>query len=423
MRLGRYFMVASAVVVLLTAMLAGRIVFTAWQTYSEGVGGLSALATFSDALRAAEKVSLERGPMNALVAARVPNDPEWRAKLDKARANTDASFDALTATLPRSGIRNVAGAAAALTEMRAHLASIRARADELYVKPLAQRDVATYRALLAEMISLVTGLAPIESDTEARVGAEDTDLVKAAYVARLAAELREFAGRLGSVFAGPLSGGKPFLSAESYAVERIDGRLNALEDQLDREIEAANVSRITQAGIAMHEAYFTGAMALVDRIVLAGRSNGRYPVTGPEFVAAYVPAMATIFAVRDAALDEALGIALAKRDRARLALPASRLSAGEAERRDRYRERPPPLSRTSRRDRRHRSGPATVERRDARACRGARAGVGPPAEVARLGADGGRDHLVGRASLGEQAHGGALRPSGRRRGPPVVRRS
>ena len=54
----------------------------------EGVGGLSALATFTDALRAAEKVSVERGPMTGLVAARVPNDPVWRVKLDKARAGT-----------------------------------------------------------------------------------------------------------------------------------------------------------------------------------------------------------------------------------------------------------------------------------------------------------------------------------------------
>ena len=152
----------------------------------------------------------------------------------------------------------MAGAAAALSAMQTHLASIRARADEMYAKPLARRDVAAYRALLAEMISLVTALAPIESDTEARVGAEDPDLVKATYVARLAAELREFAGRLGSVFAAPLAGGKPFLPSDSFAVERISGRLNALEEQLDREIEAASVPRITEAARTMHDAFSTG---------------------------------------------------------------------------------------------------------------------------------------------------------------------
>src|SRR4051812_28664205 len=101
MRLRTLFRISLAAVLVLTALLAADDDYAAWQHFSESQQGTRALKTFARVLTAAEKLSLERGPTNALLSAKEPSDPAWSARLAQARVATDQALAELLEELTR----------------------------------------------------------------------------------------------------------------------------------------------------------------------------------------------------------------------------------------------------------------------------------------------------------------------------------
>ncbi|MBL8830929.1 MAG: PAS-domain containing protein [Rhodospirillales bacterium] len=320
MRLERKFMVALAVAMLATAILAGSVILHQWRDYGRSVAGIDATRTFASVLRAMEKISVERGPTNATFGADAAAAPEWRARLDRARAETDAAFDAMDHELAGSAAGLRRDLPALSRDIRARLARARGDADALAARPIADRSTDAIREIVARLVTLALDLAPIVDEAEAAVGRADSDLLKIATVARLAAETREFAGQLGSVFSAPLARRVPLVETESFAIERLRGRISALAQQLARAGETAGMPDMAAPLARMRAGYLDGAMALVEELAAAGRGGGAYPVAAGAFVERYVPAMRSILDVRDAALDAAATRADAQRAAARAAL-------------------------------------------------------------------------------------------------------
>jgi signal transduction histidine kinase/CheY-like chemotaxis protein/HPt (histidine-containing phosphotransfer) domain-containing protein len=307
MRLGRLFLLTLAAILALTAILAGDVVLDQWRSYSQSRHGAEAAREFAAGLYAAEKLSVERGPTNGVFAADPANAAEWAQRLSRARGDTDAAFAALVAQLPPDdpGSRKLVEVIAGI---RSRLAQNRVEVDRIGAQPRPKRDVAAMRALVVRMVALVTDLTPVLNETEVTVGTADPSLFKVTSVARVAAELREFAGQLGSVFAAPMAAGVPLVEAESSAVERLTGRVIALSQQLDRAVQAADTLAITDANTNMHEIYLQPALGLIERLTAAGRSDGHYKLTGGQFVDLYVPAMQRILTVRNEALAQILAL-------------------------------------------------------------------------------------------------------------------
>lgn len=316
MRLGQLFFLSIAVILALTLLPAGYIVYSAWTDDLRASRASTALETFTYVLKAAEKVSLERGPTNGLMGAPIADDPDWRARLTKARADTDAAFSGLDMELATAPIADGGAARELIAAIIADLADNRRDIDRIGALPNAQRDPAAIRDVVARMVALVTALGPLMSETQLAVGQADADLIEITTIARSAADLREFAGQLGSVFAAPMGRGIPFITDESLALARQRERVTLLAQQLEQAVAGARVDRISSVAAGMRQTYLVDAIDLVDRIGAAGRSDGHYPVTSTQFINTYVPAMATIIQVRDAALAEAAALAAEHRSHA-----------------------------------------------------------------------------------------------------------
>ncbi len=327
MRLERQFMAALAVAMLATTVLAGSVVLTQWRDFRRSEAGIDATRTFGNVLRAMEKISVERGPTNGTFGATLAADPEWAERLARARADTDAAFNTMESDLAATSTSVRRDSVAQSRALRQRLAQARADADALAALPNAERAPEAIRAIVARLVALALDLASIVDDAEAAVGNADPALLKIATVARLAAEMREFAGQLGSVFSAPLARRVAFVETESLALERLRGRIAALAQQLKRAIDIADAPSIEPARAKMDVDYLGGAITMIETLTLAGRAGGDYPLAAGPFIERYVPAMRSILDVRDAAFAAAGTLAQSGREAALSALTRSALLA------------------------------------------------------------------------------------------------
>ena len=323
MRLGRLFAVSMAVILALTIMPAAYISFTAWRDYARSEVAFDAMATFSKVLKAAETVSVERGPSNALMGSSAQNDPAWTDRLKAVREATDTAFAKLDDDLKTSRYRGSKSAREQVASLLATLADNRREIDRVGGMPNASRDPAIIRNLVDRMIALAISLWPLMNETELAIGEADPGLMKTTLTARLAANLREFAGQLGSVFAAPLAHNLPFNNDESLRLAQIRGRIDILAQQLNQSVVGAHNASIDGSADVMRRRYLDSALGLIDRLGEAGRADGHYPVSSGQFIEIYVPAMATIVQVRDAALAQSAAIAAADRGYAQKELAAA----------------------------------------------------------------------------------------------------
>ncbi len=286
-----------------TGVLAAALLRSEYEQFRRGAESVAAVRAFAKSLRAMEKISVERGPTNANFAADAQTGPVWRERLGKAREETDAAFAALDAEIAASPAPDAAGTLARIRDVRGRLASAREAADALAARPAGARDPAEIRAIVARLVTLALDLAPAADATEAVVNRANPELSDLALVARMAAETREFAGQLGSVFSAPLARRVALIEGEILGIERLQGHIAALAGQLSRAVASGARPDIAAAHERMRALYFDGALGLIAELTRVGRGSGDYPVAAGEFVERYVAAMRSIFDVRDAALE------------------------------------------------------------------------------------------------------------------------
>ena len=317
MTIGRSFLLLLSVMLAITGLFAANVVFSQWRAYRDGVSGLEAAASFSLVLKAAEMLSKERGPTNQLLGAAEPNDPERLGKLANARRLTDQAFAAAATALAGPNSEGHAAELTVLRDIQATLAQVRGEIDRVGGLARADRAASDISDLVSRMIALVTRFAPVLNRVEMVVVAVDPVLTNQATAARLAAELRELAGQLGSKFARPLTTGTPLSQAEASAIETIQGRMAALLALLKIQADKAPSDKVAAAIAIMNESYFRRGGAMIDGLLAAGRGDGHYSVNPVEFTDLYVPAMQGILDVRDAVLGDMLDAVTAARDQAR----------------------------------------------------------------------------------------------------------
>lgn len=307
MSLSRLLRLLAALLALATAVLVGRMATTEWQTLQRASASLKAVDQLRLALLAAEMVSRERGPTNGVLGDVSPPRPERVAALTEARARTDHAFDALQHVLPATTIEPIRrDAAQRFAASRVALGQARTAADRTTAMPGEQRAPETIRSVVRDMVDVVPMLAPA-------VGLFANDALQAypalsddVQAARLTAELREYAGLLGSHFTAALARQLPLAAEERVAIERTRGRIDELRFLVELRVQVpGQAGAVMQAWQAVEDHYFGQADLLLARIITAGESDGRYWLDAAGFAARYVPDMNTMVALRDVLLAQA----------------------------------------------------------------------------------------------------------------------
>ena len=315
MPLSRLFRLTHWVLVVLVLTLVAHAGRDEWDAYVRSAQGLVALEQLKRTLSVAEMASRERGPMNALLGSQRSDEVARLKALQDARLRTDLAFEtalsldsgqASGALAHPRGYQAGRSVAQELLSAREALSRARARVDQLAALPSADRDTESMRSVVAQMVAVVDGLAvPIDWLTHHAVVAHP-ELADAIRGARMAAELREHAGRLGSLFTPALHQARPFNASEYSAIEQERGRIDQLHQLLDMRLRAVpEWSAVRAAETEVRARYLGVAGRQVDSVIEAGRTDGRYGQDPAAFAARYVPEMAPILALRDALMQQA----------------------------------------------------------------------------------------------------------------------
>src|SRR3989344_4549720 len=299
-----WFRLIAVGLVLIVLVGVAQLVNLEWAKFEQSRRAQQAVQRLRVALVAAEMVSRERGPTNGLLGeATTGGTPELLERLTRARQRTDEAFLAYRQALgddPQASrhqdIRREAG------ELVQALQQARTRIDLLIQRPGAQRSAADIRDGVQAMIGLVPRLAPAITAFAHEAQQADAELATPVWGARLAAELREYAGQLGSLFTPALSRHQPFTEGETAAIDQVKGRIDQLHHLLGLRMAATDGApewgqpggAVRAAQAAMAQRYFGNAARLLGEVERAGRTHGRYGLTPAEFAARYVPDMDAI---------------------------------------------------------------------------------------------------------------------------------
>lgn len=294
--------------VLVFLLFEARLVQQEWRQLQRAEEGQRAVARLRLALVAAEMASRERGPANGVLGDATPSgSTALREALREARARTDAALAALLQALQReAGHARYQQSLDKAHAMQAALQQARGAIDRQAALPLAQRQPDAIRQSVRGMVALVPMLAPTITVLADDAQLADPRLGASVWAARLSAELREYAGLLGSLFTPALTRQQRLTPEELASVERVKGRIDELRHLLDLrvgQIEGANA--VLAAHDLMERRYFGKATQLVDTVLAAGQAQGQFGMTPAGFAAAYVPDMNSILELRDVLLDGA----------------------------------------------------------------------------------------------------------------------
>ncbi|PXW92268.1 diguanylate cyclase (GGDEF)-like protein [Sphaerotilus hippei] len=308
----------------LVLLLAAWVVRIEWTHLADSEAGLTRARRLQDVLRVAEMASRERGPANGVMGEDLPTPAGSLERLAQARERTDAAFDALHAQLPPGE-----DASRHLGDTRERLKAARAQVDRIAAKPAPQRRAGELRQAVSDMFEVIDDLAPVATrfTDEARQAAPE--LAGPLTAARRAADLRELAGRLGSLFTSALARRQVLGLDERLAIEHLRGRIEELRQQLQRSTSTLPATpQVAQAMALMQQRYFGDTQAFIAEQLRIGMSDGRFELDTSGFAARYVPDMDSFLLLRDALLEQALTQARAERDRAALRLSWAAAGAG-----------------------------------------------------------------------------------------------
>lgn len=301
----RLFGLIVAILFVVVAGLACWLLAYDWRAYRAADDALAALQRFRSSLRVAELASAERGPMNALLGADLPasGGPDTRA-LDAARERTDKQVEQLQGVLANDRCDGCEQQLAAVQLAQTDLAVQREQADALIRLPREQRSAEALAGIVNGMVAVIPDLLPAINSSGADVIQSEPGTLDDVLVARLAAELREYAGLLGSQFTVALATHHQLTSVELLHIERTRGRI----DQLDALIVGREVQSPTMARAAfemMNHQYFGDGLDYVALVRAAANQPNGSTITAAEFAARYVPLMHCITEFRDVLLDQA----------------------------------------------------------------------------------------------------------------------
>jgi diguanylate cyclase (GGDEF)-like protein len=307
MRLARLYSAATLALLALVGVMLSQILSAQWRELRASEEGLQVIEIAAKAMIAAEKVSAERGPANGVLGDGHPPDAIKAKRLaDARRASDEAIAAAREATQSqdrdpmRASRRLIERASAMLQEARASVDQV---GDLLPVMRTDERVMGSVHQMFDVIPVLMQAVNLLSRDAETHFPEFSGTMSRA----RLASELREYAGRLGSQFTAALAQQKPLAPIERQQVEQLRGRL----DELRFLIEARSASdeldpRVGDAIRTVEDRYFGDGLGFVDSVLRLSDSARPYGLDTSEFAARYVPDMASIVQLRDVLVSVAI---------------------------------------------------------------------------------------------------------------------
>jgi diguanylate cyclase (GGDEF)-like protein len=304
MRLKRLFILTTSLLLALVSIMLLRSIVHDWNTISSAEQGLRAMELAYRGMKAAEKASAERGPTIMVLNDSEPANVTKREKLAKARAASDAAIDDALQGLGKFPGPSQNHATSQLQKTKDELLLARVEVDRIAALPYLLRSQPGSRITrqpINQMFEVID--TALEGVTSLSAEAERIypELALPLVGARYAAELREYAGRLGSQFTAPLATKSALSSADLGDIQQLSGRIQQLRKLIEVHARTGALDpRLEQAMSELSKRYFGIGLPFIADLTEAGISGKPYGVDSTEFVTRYVPEMSSITQLRDA---------------------------------------------------------------------------------------------------------------------------
>ncbi|WP_322025403.1 HAMP domain-containing sensor histidine kinase [Burkholderia sp. BCC1977] len=319
-----------ALVAALTAVVCGSNVWESYRLYRQGSLDLRDFEQVERATLALNLISAERWPANALLAHRRRDAAADTVAVRAARVRSDQALDGLRAYLARTTVLDAPGRTIALhtfDAIRAGLADARRQVDALAARPPEARMVWEVQSAQDRMFAVADDLAALAQDVMAGTAMRHPDTANALMLVYLLGDLREYSGRLGSLFVASLMQNAPLDDERLARILQMRGRIV----QLRALIAGAIAPQLADATLANNLARLNDTMdgsflPLVSATIRGGRT-GRYATNAEDFARRIVRDLGPAEQLRDYVIDVTRARAVELRDAARFRMA---LSAAEA---------------------------------------------------------------------------------------------
>jgi signal transduction histidine kinase/DNA-binding response OmpR family regulator len=289
-----------AIIVLCFGAVSGRVLLLEVENRARAQDGVVAARLATLTLAAATRLSFERGPTNGALGTEAPLPVERSGPLKAFRAATDAAFDAVNRELRATNEPWAKDVPGGLESAHRHLEDLRRQIDAIVAQPLASRSEADMNRVVAGLIAVIPELSPGLNVMEVKLAQADPRLISLVTAARVATEMRDYAGQLGSVLTSAVAGRRPMTLGETTRLARTGGHLDALNDQF--RLAYAKLGRNPEIDRALAEIdthFFGFGLDLVRRLAESGRTTGAFNMSTAEFAAQFVPELQSVVALRD----------------------------------------------------------------------------------------------------------------------------
>ncbi|OJY02252.1 MAG: hypothetical protein BGP04_13160 [Rhizobiales bacterium 62-17] len=259
-------------------------------------------------LEAANVISAERGPANTSMSV-APGDPTAAESLAAIRARSDRALANVAALSGEYAIPSVT-----VDETRALLIAGRKAVDQVSATPHQNRTISAIKHAVDSMFAVIDRLGMVRDQCAEQMIRQDAGLAGPAIIGRNLGEMREYAGRLGSLLHTPMAAGVPVPNQTLADIYRTEGRITALWQTFSA-LPGLAQSQFQHDKLDVDQHFFKDAFALIHTLIAEGE-RGTYPITSPEFTARYVPTMRSLETLRASYLEDAVLQAARARDQA-----------------------------------------------------------------------------------------------------------
>jgi diguanylate cyclase (GGDEF)-like protein len=303
MSLNRLFWLVSIALMLLFSVLAARIVLIEWSAYQRGGRSVEAVRVVQLTMLAMEKVSIERGPSNALMGGDSDALPALRKRLDAARRDSDEALFRVLDSLRQEADVRYAPAIRKIEAVRQALGPARDRVDQQVGLVKWQRSSRDITDAVDGMVALIPMMVSSVADLSSIAIQADPEVLDGLTGMRVASSLREYAGQVGSKFTAPVIMQRPLTKNEVIEIGKLYGRIEQLRTLLDIQMRAYKDNAAFRAALSdLDTQYFGQGFPFLDGLLQTGLLSGSYEVNTAELAARYVPPMGSILRLRDVIL-------------------------------------------------------------------------------------------------------------------------
>ncbi|MDB5411646.1 MAG: methyl-accepting chemotaxis protein [Rhodospirillales bacterium] len=306
MRVRSFFIACMSATSAIAVVVAGVTVFNSLGRYQAETSARDAIGVAGKLMKANEIMSNERGPFSLAMLMEAPLPAKEQENIARLRAETDGSFAATAEILRQAAGETATAQSAELLQIAAQLKTARAAADREIEKPLKQRSADTNAAYVKatdELLGRVTALVDVIAATAIR---QDSAVAIYFGIARASAVMRDHNSWRGPTFLEAVASGKPMAPETLAKLDKATGYLEQDWIAIETGVrQAGNPPVLVKAVDIVKAKYFGDAVPVYNKVLAAGRSDGKYPFDGAEYRRLHTPGQATITAVRDAAFEAA----------------------------------------------------------------------------------------------------------------------